>query len=129
MSSDGSSTGGNPPSASDLSFYNEHGFYILNGGSDFILRPEVLESHFYAWRVTGDVKYQQRAQATAETMRKLLAVNGTFAGINDVMQTNPGLIDDTQSLFFAEVLKCLEVNYRSRSCHLCLPYGYKVSNI
>ena len=63
ISPDGNFTGGPDPAPSDLAFYAEHGFYIFNGGSDYILRPEVLESNFYAWRVTGDEKYQQRALA------------------------------------------------------------------
>lgn len=35
--------------------YNERGFYIYNGYSYYDLRPEVLESNFYAWRATGQL--------------------------------------------------------------------------
>lgn len=100
-------TGGTPPAPSDLKFYKEHGFYVFNGGSDYILRPEVLESNFYAWRVTGDVKYQQRAASAINSINSFLGVNGAFAGINDVTVTNSTKIDDTESFFFAEVLKYL----------------------
>ena len=71
------------------------------------MRPEVLESNFYAWRVTGDEKYQQRALAAAQSMNKFLQVNNAFAGINNVSETNSGFIDDTESFFFAEVMKYL----------------------
>jgi len=37
-------------------FYERAGFYIT--GSDYLLRPEVLESFYYAYRATGDRKYQ-----------------------------------------------------------------------
>ncbi|EJC99387.1 seven-hairpin glycosidase [Fomitiporia mediterranea MF3/22] len=111
MSEDGNFTGGNPPSASDLKFYDEHGFYVLNGGSDYILRPEVLESNFYAWRVTGDVKYFERARAAADSMNKFLKVNNAFAGIEDVTVTNSAFIDDTESFFFAEVMKYLFLTF------------------
>lgn len=35
-------------------FYEENGFYILDGS--YALRPEAIESMYYAWRVTGDPK-------------------------------------------------------------------------
>ena len=76
---DGNFTGEPDPAPSDLAFYDEHGFYIFNGGSDYILRPEVLESNFYAGRVTGDEKYQQRALSAAQSMNKFLQVNNAFA--------------------------------------------------
>ena len=105
LSPAGNFTGGTAPSASDLAFYEQHGFYVLNGGSDYILRPEVLESNFYAWRATGDIKYYNRALAAAHSIDKFLKVNNAFAGINDVRLTNSGFIDDTESFFFAEVLQ------------------------
>lgn len=45
-----------PPPADQLAFYEKAGFYISN--SDYILRPEVLESFYYAYRITGDQKYR-----------------------------------------------------------------------
>jgi mannosyl-oligosaccharide alpha-1,2-mannosidase len=35
-------------------FYQDNGFYITS--ADYILRPEVMESYYYAYRVTGDEK-------------------------------------------------------------------------
>ena len=69
----------------------------------------MLESNFYAWRATGDIKYYNRALAAAHSIDKFLKVNNAFAGINDVRLTNSGFIDDTESFFFAEVLKYLLV--------------------
>lgn len=42
--------------ANQTEFYERAGFYITSG--DYILRPEVLESFYYAYRATGDRKYQ-----------------------------------------------------------------------
>lgn len=42
--------------ADQREFYEEAGFYITSAG--YQLRPEVLESFYYAWRATGDRKYQ-----------------------------------------------------------------------
>jgi mannosyl-oligosaccharide alpha-1,2-mannosidase len=35
-------------------FYNQTGIYSTN--ANYILRPEVIESYYYAWRITGDEK-------------------------------------------------------------------------
>jgi mannosyl-oligosaccharide alpha-1,2-mannosidase len=105
ISSDGNFTGGGGPTAAELNFYNQHGFYITDGV--YIQRPEVLESNFYAFRVTGDTKYLDRAAAAVESFNKFLATNTGFAELNDVNNPSNGLIDDTASFWFAEVLKYL----------------------
>lgn len=109
ISPDGNFTGGDPPTEADLEFYNENGFYVRNNASWYILRPEVLESNFHAWRVTGDEKYLDRALAGAQSLENFCKVNNAYAGIGDVRVTNSGFIDDTQSFFFAEVMKYLYV--------------------
>lgn len=85
----------------------EHGYYIT--AADYIQRPEVLESNFYAWRVTGDTKYLDRARDAIKSFNKYLSTpSGTgFAGINDVNNPETTQIDDTESFWFAEVLKYL----------------------
>ena len=45
-----------PPPADELAFYERAGFYITD--SVYVLRPEVLESFYYAYRITGDQKYR-----------------------------------------------------------------------
>jgi mannosyl-oligosaccharide alpha-1,2-mannosidase len=109
ISSDGNFTGGNPPSADDLAFYNEHGFYITS--SDYILRPEVLESNFYAFRVTGDSKYLTRAASAVASFNKFLQTPTGFAGLFDVNNVNGDKVDDTESFWFAEVLKYLYLTF------------------
>lgn len=88
-----------------LDFYNQHGFYITNG--NYILRPEVLESNFYAFRVTGDQKYLDRAAAAVKSFNEFLATPNGFAALVDVNDPKKGRIDDTESFWFAEVLKYL----------------------
>ncbi|KAI0064325.1 seven-hairpin glycosidase [Artomyces pyxidatus] len=106
ISSDGNFTGNGPPTAADVAFYKKHGYYITS--SDYIQRPEVLESNFYAWRVTGDTKYLDRAVSAIEAFNKVLTVpTGGYAGINDVNDADSSQIDDTESFWFAEVLKYL----------------------
>ncbi|KIK58077.1 glycoside hydrolase family 47 protein [Collybiopsis luxurians FD-317 M1] len=99
------------PTRQEQTFYNEHGFFITNGV--YIQRPEVLESNFYAWRVTGDTKYLDRAASAIKSFQTFLVANETngYAGINDVTNPPDGLQDDTESFWFAEVLKYLWLTF------------------
>ena len=73
----------------------------------------MLESNFYAWRVTGDPKYISNAQSALQSYLKYLVVpggEGGVSGINDVDNTeitDSDRVDDTESFFFAEVMKYL----------------------
>ncbi|KAF7299582.1 alpha-1,2-Mannosidase [Mycena chlorophos] len=106
---DGNYTGGSPPTAEQQAFYNKHGYYIT--GSDYIQRPEVLESNFYAWRITGNTKYLDRAVSAIESFNKWLTVPGGFASLNDVNDFSAGYIDIMESFWFAEVLKYLYLTF------------------
>jgi len=110
ISADGNFTGGGSATRAELDFYNKHGFYTTNGV--YISRPEVLESNFYAFRVTGDTKYLDRAASAVKSFNEFLATPNGFAALNDV--NNPvagGQIDDTESFWFAEVLKYLYLTF------------------
>ncbi|GJJ15130.1 hypothetical protein Clacol_009405 [Clathrus columnatus] len=119
-SDDGNFTG-TPITPENLEFNNEHGFYIYDGESDYILRPEVMESNFYAWRVTGDVKYLQNAQSVIESYNKFLVVPGGEGGISGIFDvdnkaiTDDTRIDDQESFLFAEVLKYLYLTFSDPS--------------
>lgn len=79
-----------------------------------MLRPEVLESNFYAYRATGDTKYLDRAKQTLGVFNKVLSVKGGgYAGINDVNSADGGggFVDDVQSFFFAETMKYLYLTF------------------
>lgn len=105
MSAEGNFTGGGTPSPAQLAFYAEHGYYLT--GPAYILRPEVLESNFYAYRATGDRKYLDRAAAAIDSINKYLAVADAFAGIDDVNNVDAPHFDHMESFWFAEVLKYL----------------------
>ncbi|KAF8592557.1 glycoside hydrolase family 47 protein [Ramaria rubella] len=97
-----------PITPANIAFNNKHGFYIFNGGSDYILRPEVLESNFYAWRVTGDTKYLDNAQSTIDSYLKFLVVPGGKGGVSGLLDMNNATVppenhvDETESFMFAE---------------------------
>ncbi|KAF7305092.1 alpha-1,2-Mannosidase [Mycena kentingensis (nom. inval.)] len=113
IASDGNFTGFPDPTTEDLAFYAQHeafqGFYVII--SDYILRPEVLESNFYAWRATGDPKYLQNAVDAIAAFEKHLPVNGAYAGLDDVNNVDSTRIDDTESFAFAELFKYLYLTF------------------
>ncbi|KAL0567696.1 hypothetical protein V5O48_014299, partial [Marasmius crinis-equi] len=92
-------------------FYEKHGFYITDPW--YIQRPEVLESNFYAWRATGDPKYLDRAVSAVNSFKKFLVARktGGFAGLNNTDDPSRGQIDNTESFWFAEVLKYLYLTF------------------
>ncbi|KAF7325910.1 alpha-1,2-Mannosidase [Mycena kentingensis (nom. inval.)] len=126
ISDDGNFTGSDI-TAEQIEFYNEHGFYITS--PFYILRPEVLESNFHAWRVTGDTKYLDRAGDAIDAFNKVLPSTVGYAALNNVNDASQGQIDDTQrqalplfvqqrilragSFWFAEVLKYLHLTFDS----------------
>ncbi|KIM65092.1 glycoside hydrolase family 47 protein [Scleroderma citrinum Foug A] len=108
-SSDGGYTGGSPPNANQTAFYAQHGFYIT--GADYILRPEVLESNFYAWRATGDIKYWNNAVSAVKSFDKYLRTSVAYTGIDNVDDTNSTRTDEMESFWFAETLKYLYLTF------------------
>ncbi|CAE6499389.1 unnamed protein product, partial [Rhizoctonia solani] len=99
------------PSTSDLEFYRNNGFYVYKNYAYYDLRPEVLESNFYAWRATGDIKYFNRAVAGLESIKNYCRPGVGIAGIDDVRSTNSSYIDQTESFFFAEVIKYIYLTF------------------
>ncbi|KAF6757956.1 glycoside hydrolase [Ephemerocybe angulata] len=118
ISEDGSFTGpGDVISDEQLAFNNKTGFYPR--GAAYVLRPEVLESNFYAWRATGDTKYLDRAVSAYKSFNTYLRFSSGFAGLGDVNQPLGGYIDDTESFWFAETLKYLYLTFDDSS-HISL---------
>ncbi|KAG2134864.1 glycoside hydrolase family 47 protein [Suillus clintonianus] len=109
VSSDGNYTGDTAPDQEQLEFYDKHGFYIT--APDYVLRPEVLESNLYAWRVTGDPKYFNNAVSATRSFQKYLSTTVAYTGIYDVNNVDSAKIDDMESFWFAEVLKYLYLTF------------------
>ncbi|EMC92739.1 glycoside hydrolase family 47 protein [Baudoinia panamericana UAMH 10762] len=85
-------------------FYQKAGFYITS--SQYILRPEVIESFYYAYRATGDTKYQDWAWNAFLAINSTTHVGSGYSEISNVNAANGGsFLDFQDSFFFAEVLK------------------------
>ena len=90
--------------ADQAAFFNRTGFYIRDGG--YQLRPEVIESYYYAYRATGDVKYQEWAWDAFQAIVAVTRVGSGFSSISNVNAANGGTHTNFQeSFWFAEVLK------------------------
>ena len=85
-------------------FFTKHGFYINNPFYD--LRPEVIESYYYAYRVTGDKIYQEWAWDAFVAINATCRVGKGFSSIfNVTVEDGGGPANGQESFIFAEVLK------------------------
>jgi mannosyl-oligosaccharide alpha-1,2-mannosidase len=90
--------------ANQSSFFNHTGFYIEDAG--YQLRPEVIESYYYAYRATSDPKYQDWAWDAFVAINATTRVGSGYSSIEDVNVVGGGGFTNFQeSFWFAEVLK------------------------
>ena len=74
----------------------------------YLLRPEVVESIFYAWRTTHDVKWRVYATKIWKALQKHCEVDtGGFTDVKYVSRLTPEKMDKQESWFLAETLKYL----------------------
>ncbi|KAF7364649.1 alpha-1,2-Mannosidase [Mycena venus] len=97
---------GTPPSsAAQQAEFNSFGFY--NTDNSWYMRPE---SAVYAWRATGDLKYQTWAANVLQSIIKYGKAPAGFTSLNDVTRTDlstDNLGDNVESFLYAEVFKYL----------------------
>ncbi|KAL9622485.1 MAG: hypothetical protein Q9160_003161 [Pyrenula sp. 1 TL-2023] len=90
--------------ADQSDFYDKAGYYITD--SSYILRPEVIESYYYAYRITGDSKYQDWAWDAFVAINATTKARSGYTEITNVNAAGGGDQNDFQDSFlFAEVLK------------------------
>lgn len=95
----------------DEAFYAAHGFDY--DAKSYVLRPEVLESVFYAYRLTGDRKWQDRAWAAYQSLVKYCKAPASLAAIDDVTNVNTKQLDDSESFLYAELFRYLYLTFAS----------------
>ena len=80
----------------------------------YLLRPEVVESIFYAWRQTHDPKWRDYARKIWKALHKHCEVlTGGFTDVKYVTRTTPEKMDKQESWFLAETLKYLWLTFQS----------------
>jgi mannosyl-oligosaccharide alpha-1,2-mannosidase len=93
-----------PPPEDQVAFYNKSGFYITD--SSYFLRPEVLESIYYAYRITGDQKYRDISWAAFQAINTTCRVGRGYSEVDNVnVKGGGGFTDFQDSFLFAEVFK------------------------
>ncbi len=114
-----------PQYANQTNFYKRAGYYITN--PTYMLRPEVLESIYYAYRVTRDPKYQDWAWEIFLTINATTRAGSGFAELVDVNQMPEaggldGRIDRQYSFMLSEVLKYAYIIHLEVSPLSILPF-------
>lgn len=85
-------------------FFAQNGFFILYSG--YQLRPEVIESYYYAYRATGDRKYQDWAWDAFVAINETTRWGSAYSSIRNVDAVyGGGPYNMMESFWFAEVLK------------------------
>ncbi|KAJ8507991.1 hypothetical protein ONZ45_g9694 [Pleurotus djamor] len=75
--------------------------------SEYLLRPETVESLFLMWKVTGESKWRERGWWIFQNLEKESKTNSGFASLLSV-EVSPAPKDDSMpSYFLAETLKYL----------------------
>ncbi|VTJ78636.1 Hypothetical predicted protein [Marmota monax] len=77
------------------------------GESYYILRPEVVESYMYLWRLTHDPIYREWGWEVVTALERYCRTQAGFSGIHNVYSTAPRHDNKQQSFFLAETLKYL----------------------
>jgi len=90
--------------ADQAAFFAKNGFYITNAGYD--LRPEVIESYYHAYKLTGNQKYQDWVWNAFVAINKTCRTDSGFSSIDNVNAVDGGKKTNLQeSFWFAEVMK------------------------
>lgn len=84
-------------------------------GKHYLLRPETVESYFYAWRFTHDEKWRRYGWEAFQAIETHCRTDVGYSGIRDVTATNPLKDDQQQSFFLAETLKYLYLLFEDDS--------------
>ncbi|POS85078.1 hypothetical protein EPUL_003410, partial [Erysiphe pulchra] len=83
-------------------------FIVKSNDHHNLQRPETVESLFYMWRITGDLKYREWGWEMFNSFMKHTAVNGGVDGFTSLSNADvipPVTRDNMESFWLAETLK------------------------
>ncbi|KDR73258.1 hypothetical protein GALMADRAFT_72667 [Galerina marginata CBS 339.88] len=100
---------GSPPGVTEPPAEKEAADHDYSNGwpNAYLLRPETVESIFYMWRTTGDVKWRERGYAIFEAINRNTRTEYGFAPVHGIDGNWVNKVDDMPSWFLAETLKYL----------------------
>jgi mannosyl-oligosaccharide alpha-1,2-mannosidase len=85
--------------------------YFKVESSAYVLRPEVIESYYHAYRITGNPKYQEWAWDAFKAIEKYCKAEFGYSAINNINVVGDGDAikrnwrNEQESFWFAETLK------------------------
>lgn len=68
-------------------------------------RPEAIESVWYMYRITGDSSWMEKGWAMFEATMKATRAPQANSAIDNVLLTDPALLNEMESFWLAETLK------------------------
>ena len=81
-------------------------YYVKDNDAQNLLRPELVESLYYLYYLTGDKMYQDWGWSIFESFEKYTRQTDGYSSINDVRhKDNVRPRDKMESFFLAETLK------------------------
>jgi mannosidase alpha-like ER degradation enhancer 2 len=69
----------------------------------YVLRPEAIESAYYLYRLTGDVRYREMGRTMVDSVLHYTRADGGYASLRSVVTREQA--DRMESFFLAETLK------------------------
>ena len=104
----------NPEAPAEFAdFYEEAGFWAES--PSYILRPETMETLYYAYRVTGDAKFQELAWEGFEHIIAEAQVGEAYSSLQNVTVVDGGFINKMESFWLTETLKYLYLMFDEES--------------
>ncbi|PCH44101.1 glycoside hydrolase family 47 protein [Wolfiporia cocos MD-104 SS10] len=91
---------------------NERGYSLKR--TDYLLRPETLESIYLMYRTTGDPVWRERGWQIFEALERECKTPSGYASIENVLRSPAPQADDMPSYFLAETLKYLYLMFHER---------------
>ncbi|KAJ3494326.1 hypothetical protein NLG97_g4149 [Lecanicillium saksenae] len=92
-------------------------FVVKPNDAHNLQRPETVESLFYMWRITGDVKYREWGWEMFTSFMNYTAVEdqGGFTSLDDANVLPPRVRDNMESFWLAETLKYMYLLFSDNS--------------
>ena len=93
----------------------EEGKDIQEGSQGYLLRPEVVESVYYAHYQTGDPAYRKWGKSFLDSLNKHAKTNFGYSSVREANVESPPLSDSEETFFMAETLKYLYLLFSPKS--------------
>ncbi|KAM3465746.1 hypothetical protein MY5147_006165 [Beauveria neobassiana] len=92
-------------------------YSVKSNDAHNLQRPETVESLFYMWRITGDVKYREWGWEMFTSFMNYTAVEeqGGFTSLDDANVIPPRTRDNMESFWLAETLKYMYLLFSDNS--------------